>query len=154
MRSLITTGKVVCAYTGSPWRLPLVEIAFFKDTGTLVPAGIMISLGPTGSLGRSAGTAGLGVCATAAPNSMRETIRVRITASVAREKMKDDGVPLKLYDARLFTKVTLQLLVSCHVPAGRSYAAPDLFHVARPWNRRQRSKPGWPALRFAQTARL
>src|SRR5438132_1595721 len=43
MRSFITTGKVVCAYTGSPSRAFLVESACFSTRGTLVPDG-MISL--------------------------------------------------------------------------------------------------------------
>src|SRR5438132_1648117 len=40
-RSFITTGKVVCAYTGSPSRAFLVESACFSTRGTLVPAGIV-----------------------------------------------------------------------------------------------------------------
>src|SRR2546428_13436105 len=40
-RSFITTGKVVCAYTGSPSRAFLVESACFSTRGTFVPAGIV-----------------------------------------------------------------------------------------------------------------
>src|SRR5579871_520427 len=38
----IATGNAVSAYTGSPWRAFLVEMACFKDNGILVPEGTVI----------------------------------------------------------------------------------------------------------------
>src|SRR6516225_5634991 len=45
IRSLSTYGNAVSAYTGSPSRAFLVEIACFKRSGTFVPAGIIALCG-------------------------------------------------------------------------------------------------------------
>src|SRR5204862_1993571 len=74
-RSFITTGKVVCAYTGSPSRAFLVESACFSTRGTLVPAGIVKLLeaaeAVSGALGRN-----VAVCSAAASVASRNTMNM------------------------------------------------------------------------------
>ena len=45
MRSFSTNGNAVSAYTGSPSRAFLVEMACLSSSGTLVPAGMTTALG-------------------------------------------------------------------------------------------------------------
>src|ERR1700724_1269984 len=48
-RSFTANGNVVSAYTGSPSRAFLVEIAWASDSGIFVPAGMVAAFGSGGS---------------------------------------------------------------------------------------------------------
>src|ERR1035441_5775903 len=79
MWSLTTHWKAVSAYTGSPFRAVFVEIACFSDTGTLVPAGIMIVvfLDSTDTVAEdAAGSDGADVWAAMAPINRKTEIEV------------------------------------------------------------------------------
>jgi hypothetical protein len=70
---LTTNGKDVSAYTGSPSLAVFVEIACFRVSGTLVPAGIA-SIGFPDSTAGAAGSGAKVVCAAAIPASSNTQI--------------------------------------------------------------------------------
>src|SRR5256714_15694956 len=62
MRSFVTNGKAVSAYTGSPSRAFLVEIACLSVSGPFVPAGITMACGSLAAGACSAVIAGACAC--------------------------------------------------------------------------------------------
>src|SRR5271167_2854344 len=99
-RLLMTNGNAVSAYTASPSRAFLVEIACFSNKGILVPAGIVIAFGSEAAAGAgfaaapaagaelAAGGSGFcasAVCPNAIPDNSKNTHAPRITNLQSRQ---------------------------------------------------------------------
>jgi hypothetical protein len=87
---LTTNGKAVSAYTGSPSLAVFVDIACFRDSGTLVPAG-MVSVGLADSTEGAAGSGAKDDCAAAIPVAVATTSKTDMLAT----RILIEGLPLR-----------------------------------------------------------
>src|SRR6266498_2315092 len=117
---------------GSPRRLLLVEIAFFKMIGSLVPAGIVISLGPAWVLGAREGVVVAGFAdswaretydnASIAISTRIRTPPARLDAETALWKVRCVRFQQSSFKPLLSNKVALSLCYHATFASGGRHA--------------------------------